>query len=134
MWKKQRFTCLGLFLIFLVYFIPAGYAQEVKKFTTGAFVHVNRLDTDLQRRVSTKMDVRRVLGAPKGIGGAIIPSDPDHKHREFWYYEDIEMKDIRKEEGVYKVNMRQQVLFVVFDKGVYDGYMWFTNVSEDKAQ
>lgn len=132
MWNKQRFTCLGLFLIFLVYFTPAGYAQEVKKVTTGAFVHVNRLDTDLQRGVSTKMDVRRVLGAPKGTGGAIIPTDP--KHREIWYYEDIEMKDIKKEEGVFKVNMRQQVLFVVFDKGVYDGYMWFTNVGEAKAR
>ncbi len=134
MWNKQRFTCLGLFLIFLVYFIPAGYAQESKKFSTGAFVNVNRLDTDLQRGVSTKMDVRRVLGAPKGMGGAIIPAY--RMPREFWYYEDIEMemKDIKKEEGVYKVNMRQQVLFVVFDKGVYDGYMWFTNVSKDKAQ
>jgi len=132
MWNKQRFTCLGLFLISLVYFIPAGYAQEVMKFTTGAFVNVNRLDTDLQRGVSTKMDVRRVLGPPKGMGGAIIPAY--RMQREFWYYEDIEMKDIKKVEGVYKLNMRQQVLFVVFDKGVYDGYMWFTNVSEDKAQ
>jgi hypothetical protein len=132
MWKKKRFTCLGLFLIFLVYFIPVGYAQEFKKFSTGAFVNVNRLDTDLQRGVSTKMDVRRVLGAPKGMGGAIIPAY--RMQREFWYYEDIEMKDIKKVEGVLKVNMRQQVLFVSFDKGVYDGYMWFTNVSEDKPQ
>jgi hypothetical protein len=78
------------------------------------------------------MDVRRVLGAPKGMGGAIIPAY--RMQREFWYYEDIEMKDIKKVEGVLKVNMRQQVLFVSFDKGVYDGYMWFTNVSEDKPQ
>jgi|MudIll2142460700_1097286.scaffolds.fasta_scaffold142388_2 hypothetical protein len=134
MWKKKRFTCLGLFLIFLASFIPAGYAQELEsmKFSTGAFINVNRLDTDLQRGVSTKMDVQRVLGAPKGMGGAIVPVY--RLHREFWYYEDIEMKDIKKVEGVYKANMRQQVLFITFDKGVYDGYMWFTNVSEEKAK
>jgi len=132
MWNKQRFICLGLFLMFLVSFLTEGYAQESKKFTTGAFVNVNRLDTDLQRGVSTKMDVQRVLGAPKGMGGAIVPVY--HLHRELWYYEDIEMKDMKKVEGVFKVNMRQQVLFITFDKGVYDGYFWFTNVSEDKAR
>ena len=132
MWNKQRSICLGLFLMFLVSFLTEGYAQESKKFTTGAFVNVNRLDTDLQRGVSTKMDVQRVLGAPKGMGGAIVPVY--RMHRELWYYEDIEMKDMKKVEGVFKVNMRQQVLFITFDKGVYDGYFWFTNVSEYKAR
>ena len=132
MWREKWFILLGLFLIFWVSFITGGYAQEGKKVTTGAFVQVDRLDTDLQKGVSTKMDVQRVFGAPKGMGGAIVPVY--RLHREFWYYEDIEMKDIKKVEGVYKANMRQQVLFITFDKGVYDGYMWFTNVSEEKAK
>lgn len=130
--RKQRFIRLGLCLIPLACFILGGCVKRVTKVTTGAFVHVNRLDTELKRGVSTKMDVRRVLGAPKGMGGALMPTDP--KHREIWYYEDIEMKDMTKEEGKIKVNMRQQVLFVVFDKGVYDGYMWFTNVGEAEAR
>jgi hypothetical protein len=134
MWRKQWCTCLGLFLIFLLSFITGGYAQEGKKVTTGAFVQVNRLDTDLQKGVSTKMDVRQMLGAPNGMGGAIFTIDP--KQREIWYYEnvEVEMKDIKREEGVFKVNVRQQVLLVFFEKGVYDGYMWFTNTGKAEAR
>jgi len=132
MCRKQWFILLGLFLIFLVSFITGGYAQEGKKVTTGAFVKVNHLDTDLQKGVSTKMDVQRMLGAPNGMGGASLPTDP--KQREVWYYENIEMRDIKREEGVIKVNMRQQVLLVFFEKGVYDGYMWFTNVGKVEAR
>lgn len=132
MWKRRWCTYFGLFLIFSVSFITGGYAQEGKKFTTGAFVNVNRLDTDLQRGVSTKMDVRQMLGAPNGMGGASLPTDP--KQREVWYYASIEMKDMKREEGVFKVNMRQQVLLVFFEKGVYDGYMWFTNTGKAEAR
>ena len=132
MWGKQWYICLGLFLIFLFSFIMGGYAQEGKKVTTGAFVQVNRLDTDLQKAVSTKMDVRQMLGAPNGMGGAIFTIDP--KQREIWYYENVEMKDFKREEGVIKVDVRQQVLLVFFEKGVYDGYMWFTNTGKAEAR
>jgi hypothetical protein len=132
MWRKQWFIFLGLCLIFLFSFITGGYAQEGKKVITGAFVQVNRLDTDLQKGVSTKMDVRQMLGAPNGMGGAIFAIDP--KQREIWYYESVEMKDIKREEGVIKVNVQQQVLLVFFEKGVYDGYMWFTNTGKAEAR
>jgi len=113
-------------------FIMGGSAQEGKKVTTGAFVQVNRLDTDLQKAVSTKMDVRQMLGAPNGMGDAIFTIDP--KQREIWYYENVEMKDFKREEGVIKVDVRQQVLLVFFEKGVYDGYMWFTNTGKAEAR
>ena len=132
MWRKEWFIFLGLCLIPLVCFILGGCVKEVTQVTTGAFVNVNRLDTELQKGVSTKMEVQRMLGAPNGMGGASLPTDP--KQREVWYYENIEMKDIKREEGVIKVNMRQQVLLVFFEKGVYDGYMWFTNVGKVEAR
>ena len=132
MWRKKRFIWLALCLIPLVCFTLGGCVKEVTKVTTGAFVHVNRLDTDLQKGVSTKMDVRKMLGAPNGMGGAIFAIDP--KQREIWYYENIEMKDINREERVIKVNVRQQVLLVFFEKGVYDGYMWFTNTGMAEAR
>jgi len=132
MWREKWFILLGLFLIFWVSFITGGYAQEGKKVTTGAFVQVDRLDTDLQKGVSTKMDVRQMLGAPNGMGGAIFTIDP--KQREIWYYENVQMKDIKREEGVIKMNMQQQVLLVFFEKGVYDGYMWFTNTGKAEAR
>jgi len=132
MCRKQWFILLWLCLIPFACFILGGCVKEVTQVTTGAFVNVNRLDTELQKGVSTKMEVQRMLGAPNGMGGAIFTIDP--KQREIWYYENVQMKDIKREEGVIKMNVQQQVLLVFFEKGVYDGYMWFTNVGMVEAR
>ena len=63
-----------------------------KRMTTGAFTQVAGIESELKRGVSTKEDVRRVLGAPKGGGSAIVP--PDRQQREVWFYEDIEVLNI----------------------------------------
>ncbi|MGE5303834.1 MAG: hypothetical protein ACM3TN_10940 [Alphaproteobacteria bacterium] len=104
----------------------AGCGATAPTITTGAFTQVARLETDLHRGVSTKMDVQRILGVPKGFGGAILPTDP--REREVWYYEDIEITGMSSETGgVIRANMRQQVLNVFFQNGVFDGFMWFSN-------
>lgn len=96
---------------------------------TGAFTKVFVIDSELQRGVAKKTDVRRVLGTPKGFGDAVLPQV--HRRREIWYYEDIELKDLKSGEGgVLQGNFRQQVLLVFFEGEVFDGYMWFTNVQE----
>jgi hypothetical protein len=101
--------------------------------TTGAFIQVNRLDNELQRGVSTKMDVQQILGAPEGFGSAILPTDP--KPREVWFYDDIEATDFKSEgEGIMRVKVRQQILLVFFEKGVFDGYMWFSNAGTAETQ
>jgi len=106
--------------------LSALVAGCTTKVTTGAFTQVGRLETDLRRGVSTKMDVRRVLGAPKGFGGSALPTDP--KPREVWFYDDIELTDLKSDvSGVYRVSMRQQILLVFFDKEVFDGFMWVSN-------
>ena len=101
----------------------AGCATKV---TTGAFREVNRLETELKRGVSTKADVERVLGAPNGSGHAVMPRDP--RPREVWYYEDIEVTGTAAGRGVVLMNMRQQILLVFFEKEVFDGFMWSSNV------
>jgi hypothetical protein len=75
--------------------------------------------------VSTKGDVRQLLGAPTGSGNAIFPTDPTA--REVWFYQDIELMDVKLEE-VNRVNLRQQILLVFFNKEVFDGFMWYSNV------
>jgi hypothetical protein len=101
-----------------------------RRATSGAFTEVGRLESELRRGVSTKMDVRRVLGAPKGMGGAVIPTDP--VAREVWFYSDIEITGMSGATGVVRANMRQQILLVFFQREVLDGFVWFSNAGVAK--
>ncbi len=82
-------TTRTLFAGCLVAALGAGCAPV----TTGAFTQPARLESDLKRGVSTKRDVQRVLGTPKGSGRTVLPTDP--RVREFWYYEDIKVADYK---------------------------------------
>lgn len=102
------------------------------KATTGPFTQVGRLETELRRGASTKMDVMRVLGTPNGFGSAVLPTDP--RPREVWYYDDIEVTDTNVERGgVIRANVRQQILLVFFEREVFDGFMWFSNAGAATA-
>ena len=120
----------GLILATFLFFLLAGCVPQ--KVTTGAFTKTGGLDTELQKGVSTKMDVQRVLGAPDGFGGSVLPTDP--RPREVWYYGDIEGTDIKMEEGIWTMILRQQILLIFFEKGVFDGYLWSTNAGEGEFQ
>jgi hypothetical protein len=97
------------------------------------FPDVSRIETDLERGVSTKAEVRRLLGTPTGFGDAIWP--PDHRKFDVWYYEDMEVTGMQSgDEGVIDVNMRQQLLIIFFDKDKYDGFKWTTNVIPAEIQ
>ena len=88
------------------------------------------LDTTLTFGVSTYDDVKAIFGEPNGPGGIFLPIDD--KPRETWAY-NYELS------GVEADNQRQIVLksirtylFIYFDNGVYDGYMWFSSVPSDQ--
>jgi hypothetical protein len=52
-----------------------------------------------------------------------------------WFYEDIEVLNIHSPKpGIMWADVRQQVLLVFFDGGVFNGYMWFSNAAEAKAE
>ena len=92
--------------------------------TTGAFVQVGRIETELKRGVSTKMDVQRLLGAPKGIGATVLPTDS--RPREVWYYEDVAITDIKGEgPGVMRASSRQQIILIMFNRENFDGFVWY---------
>ena len=125
--------CMRVFGPALLLVMAVGLAWGcTPKVTTGAFTQVQRIDVGLQRGKSSKMDVQRLLGAPKGSGNAVLPTDP--RLREIWFYDDIELENMSQEAGIVKAKFRQQVLFVLFDKGVFDGYMWWSNAGEAKQQ
>jgi len=125
MWNQKWFDCVFFFTVFLFYLLSGCTPQKI---TTGAFTNLGRMDNELQRGVSTKMDVQRALGAPNSFGGAILLSDPNP--RDVWYYNDIAWTDFKLKGGIIGLNIRQQILLIFFDKGVFDGYLWSTNARE----
>ena len=90
------------------------------------------IESQLKRGISTKSDVRRLLGPPGGLGGAFFPvmSGQKAKLNESWYYQDVEVTDSSSKRGVIRMNMRQQILLVFFYEDKFDGFMWYSNVDE----
>ena len=130
MWNQKCRICWHILLTFLVYQLLIGCAAQ--KVTTGAFTNISGVDSQLKRGVSTKMEVQRLLGAPNGFGNAILPTNSTP--REVWYYEDIEATDYKNVEGIITMNMRQQILLIFFEGGVFDGYMWSANTGKVNGQ
>lgn len=101
--------------------------------TTGVFAPVDRIEQELRRGVSTKTDVQRALGTPKGYGSMVFPQD--RRALEIWYYEDIAMTEVRAAgEGLIRAEVRHQVLLVTFDKSMFDGFIWFTNAGQVRGK
>jgi hypothetical protein len=102
--------------------------QPVMAQTTasGAFRNLAAIETTLVRGVSSKADVRRQLGIPNGSGAARFAHVGDDE-REIWYYEDVAITGAKSAEQVMKVDMRQQILLVLFKDEVVDGYLWTSN-------
>lgn len=73
----------------------------------------------LQKGVSDKGDVLRVLGAPKGYGMARLTGELSP--HVVWHYEYLETH-----ENKFKI----KVLLLFFDKEKYDGYIWFSSFQE----
>ena len=85
----------------------------------GTEVEPENIETALQFNQSTKGDVRRLFGAPDGIGAYVSPITG--KYSTMWSYYFAQ--------GTLKV-MDDIFLFVYFDGDVYEGYLWFENTIE----
>ena len=93
---------------------------------------VDRIETELQRGISTTGDVVRVLGRPAGRGGylAIMDGIP----RDVWYYHDINTSLIDTKDSVMRMHTHTQVLLVFFADDRFDGYKWFTASAVARAK
>ncbi len=85
------------------------------------------LETTLRPGKSTPAEVTAALGKPSGRGGVMLPV-LDKRGRETWtyYFEKGHVKAARG--GGMDVDSRRIFLFVYFDDGVYDGYLWFSSL------
>lgn len=130
--RKCRWLGKFVFTGMLAVAVAPAIAQTA--LGTGAFPKVEGIETQLERGVSTKADVQRVLGIPNGSGGALLPGYGERSEQVdpylIWYYEDVEATDITSEENVMKMKMRQQILAVFFKGEVFHGYFWATNATD----
>jgi len=101
--------------------------------SSGAFRNLSAIETTLLRGITTKAEVRTRLGIPNGSGGARFAHVGDDE-REVWYYEDIAMTGAKSADQVMKVDMRQQILLVLFKGEVVDGYLWTSNSGTASAR
>jgi len=118
------------FLAVIAGTVAAGCASHGVA-TPGPFARADRIGIELQRGVSTKADVERLLGKPDGRGMTLLPTQDSA--RELWTYIHVETGEPKFEGrawGVPTVRMdsRQQEIYVFFDGDRFDGYMWATRV------
>lgn len=83
----------------------------------------SKLSSDLIQDVSTKADVLRVLGPPRGYGMLQIDTTPESYV--IWFYEYIEANDTK---------IRLKMLLIFFNKELYEGNMWFSSFEELKER
>ena len=130
-WRQTFAHFLGCRFRFILILASAlaitSCAGDPKKFATvEAFRDTKRLETELKKGGSTKEDVKRVLGEPTGIG-AVFMARAQQEPQEMWFYQDIELTDIKGSKGQLDLKVRQQILVVILRDGLFDGFMWFSN-------
>lgn len=74
---------------------------------------------------SERADVLLVLGEPRGEGGGELIQQRG-RPREAWYYEYVTGSSTISG----STTIRLKMLVVFFENDTYDGYMWFSSVSE----
>jgi hypothetical protein len=84
---------------------------------------VARLETGLQRGISTKADVERLLGPAAGQGESELPGDT--VRRIVWYYGATEAINEWTKYGAIKAAITERrTLLIFFDGDLYTGFLW----------
>jgi hypothetical protein len=128
--KTQAYPIKAVVILLMVGILTAQCASSATV-RTGVFPDTSRITADLKRGSSSKLDVKQILGVPKGTGGALLPTD--HRPKEVWLYDDLEVTGAVQRHGTIQIDMRQQILLIFFEKEVYDGYLWYTNSGKGEA-
>jgi hypothetical protein len=120
--------CLGVVAGALMALLLAGCAVQTGK--THAFSRIDRIESDLQRGITTKGDVLLLLGEPNGagaLGGFDALRGPDGAGKEpiiAWYYEST------KSSLLGGIEFQLDILLVFFDGDILDGFFWISNNSK----
>jgi hypothetical protein len=125
----RRFPTVAASL--LMAFVVAGCDGDTMKYYAGTKPDTQLLETTLRIGSSTKNDVRAALGAPNGNGRFMLPV-VDKSPRDTWtyYFEDSELGS---RGGELDWRARRIFLFVYFDRGRYDGFLWFSSLPDARG-
>ena len=82
--------------------------------TTGQPVKPDPL-SQMQLNISSKGQVRALLGEPRGRGGS--QAGPDKPPQEIWFYHYM----------VFTYPVKMEMLLVFFEADRYNGHLWFSS-------
>jgi hypothetical protein len=105
-----------LYRVFVLSFLILAINSCTPSIQFGKPPLTDRLDT-LKIDVSTKQDIKAILGEPQGYGAVRSTS---FGIKEAWLYESTDI------EGV-KARMRMLMIFLDKERGVYHGHLWFAS-------
>lgn len=113
-------------LLACVLSLAACAEMPARQATAMAFRDTRLLESALQKGVSSMDEVRRLLGEPTG-SGAVLLAGVQREPVDIWFYQDIELTDMKAVQGQLDLTMRQQILIVFVRENRFDGFMWFSN-------
>jgi len=111
----SRLTGTGS-MVFILIFTTGCLDMQMR---IGRQPNPELLENPLRPGQSTRAEVIRVLGPPDGKGQEMLPIEAEPRTLWSYYYEQGTLKDSRR-----------IFLFVFFDQDLYDGYMWFSSLSD----
>lgn len=106
--------------------LTACAASPARHSSVDVFRDTKQLEIALIKGISTRNDIKRVLGEPTG-SGAVFLSSVQQEPEEILFYQDIELTDIKASQGQLDLKVRQQILVVYVRDELFDGFMWFSN-------
>ena len=110
---------LRVLKLLLIVFCVVIFASACVSIKYGRMPDTEKLTSALSQNISTKADVLKILGQPRGYGKLHMSSIPEPLV--IWFYEYIEASGFTSTE----VNMK--MLMVFFNKELYAGHMWFSS-------
>jgi hypothetical protein len=112
--------------------VLVGCAAPPRHSTVDVFRDTRLLESRLHKGISTMDEVRQVLGEPTG-SGAVLLAGLQQQPQQIWFYQDIELTDMKAVQGQLDLQMRQQILIVFVREDRFDGFMWFSNADAATA-
>ena len=121
--NNSKHTHLGWLAKFLISMgVICFLTSCTPTFRLGTLPKTEALDT-LSPSVSTSADVLRVVGQPQGYG--VVVHRAGAPTGDVWFYR---YQIITGGGGESKT--KSKILFVFIDRDIYEGYLWYSSITE----
>ena len=130
--KQSRLGCKSATAVCLALLATLGACSE-SRYTVNKQPDLAKLENELTVGKSTEQDVVAALGQPSGKGGMFVPIAPEPRNMFSYYFENGKVRLYYVEGGKVReakpvtAQVERTRLYVWFDHGIYEGYMWMTS-------